>query len=564
MDCSLHQICGLPAEHRKRFCILHLRDPGKDSESFRRGLDDHVKRHGWNCGSFYFPASLAPEIKEFSGPVCFDNAEFLSDTDFSTATFKSSVSFRDCLFHGTTRFDGAAFQDSATFESSKFFLDSTWTKAVFSGNADFSFADFAGRLTDFGETTFLLCIIFSNTAFGTTESPDPDPASTGTNQGVFFNHAVFKSETRFDLAKFRVGPDFNSAEFIGPVDFLNASLTETAKFPGTKFVSELKFESVKFEHDAGVDFTRSRFLGRAVIKLPPKPAIRIDFTDAFFSKSADISFVQMDMTWVRLLNTDVRGIHLIGVTWPRIRSDGLLRRLLCSQLRRAGLHRLERCVCLGRHATRDEIEAFRYPEDDPHESRLGATPDENRLSALEALYRGLKINYEEHRHHSMSGDFHFGEKEMRCRNRRLSLQHWCMLKLYRSLSGYSEWYGRPLLISLLIWATASAIYVWASGPPPGSFGSASARRSSIGLPSGLPLTAATNHVARSNKARCNLLNRSPEQYSQGALFSIQGMSRIGPSPIGPITLQYTYAAISTLGPFCFGLFAIALINRLKR
>jgi hypothetical protein len=132
-----------------------------------------------------------------------------------------------------------------------------------------------------------------------------------------------------------------------------------------------------------------------------------------------------------------------------------------------------------------------------------------------------------------SGDFHYGEKEMRRQNPDTAWGLWLFLTLYRWFSGYGERYLRPLLWAGLLFVVSTIGYMW-WGLRPKDSGS---------------ILAWTNRW----------------DWLQGAYYSFRVMAFLKPDDWVPVGYAHVINTFQTLlSPVFLGLFALALRQRLKR
>lgn len=111
------------------YCILHSPRPNKDQQRFSEIFNERIKH---NDG--YFEAVVFPI------PLDFNHCEFTLPLNFSRATFLSHVTLYDmrikyiyCLFGEVARFNGAVFKREAWFTGSHF-KESTFDHATFNGH----------------------------------------------------------------------------------------------------------------------------------------------------------------------------------------------------------------------------------------------------------------------------------------------------------------------------------------------------------------------------------------------------------------------------------------------
>jgi len=146
----------------------------------------------------------------------------------------------------------------------------------------------------------------------------------------------------------------------------------------------------------------------------------------------------------------------------------------------------------------------------------------------------LKQNYEYRRDYKRASDFHYGEKEMRRKNRRdtrPSLRFF--LTLYWLVSGYGERYLPPVIWAFALLLASTAGYLW------------------WGL--------------RPKDSGAQLALTSSWDWLRGLFYSFRVMTLLKPDDFVPIGYAKGVNAIqSLLGPLFLGLFALAVRQRLKR
>ena len=80
---------------------------------------------------------------------------------------------------------------------------------------------------------------------------------------------------------------------------------------------------------------------------------------------------------------------------------------------------------------------------------------------VEILYRQLKRNFEEQRDYARSGDFHFGEMEMKRKQLPRWRQYVSLIFLYKLVSGYGQkWYQGLISFLVLVFIFSSLNLFW--------------------------------------------------------------------------------------------------------
>lgn len=434
-NCEHYEVCGLDSRPGGDKCILHAKDPDKDTGQFRSAIAEHRKT-AKDFRHIVFPEEI--NIRE----------EFPDGVDFSHATFEDRTSFRGADFGEDARFEETIFKKAVIFARTSFekaYFDQTDFRkgASFEGARiiDSYFCDTKFRQSSrfcravFEFTTFKNCFIESG------EFSDAD-FETATFEGVDFRDSI--EEAAFHGSTL-IQVDFRDCDFIGEADFYDTNLKnvnlqgstfeDKVTFQDAVFSGKAIFREARFEGDGiflgafgpeddtqldFIDFSDADFHGKAVFAgdNEEKRAFaraRVRFTEVRQFPEADLQFRYADFSRCRFLRTDVRKIDFTAVTWcDEFSVDGWFTRDWFRRnewLRRVGLY--------------DEI----------HEEKRSET---ERWHEIERLYRQLKRNYEERGDFPRGGDFHIGEKEARRRNPETRWGPWFLLTAYRALSKYGE------------------------------------------------------------------------------------------------------------------------------
>jgi hypothetical protein len=164
-----------------------------------------------------------------------------------------------------------------------------------------------------------------------------------------------------------------------------------------------------------------------------------------------ITFRGADLKKCQFLDTDLRKVQLVDITWPQTAPTDGNKIVTRFAWLRIGQRLGQRVVV--------------YDEIAPVESGAGSTRP---WPKLERLYRELKQNHEDRRDYDRAGDFHYGEKEIRRQNPDTAWGLWFFLTLYRWFSGYGERYLPPLLWAGLLFVGSTFGYMlWGLRPKNG-------------------------------------------------------------------------------------------------
>ncbi|MFQ5673761.1 MAG: pentapeptide repeat-containing protein [Nitrospinales bacterium] len=252
---------------------------------------------------------------------------------------------------------------------------------------------------------------------------------------VDFSGAIFTGKTVFKNAKFLDGVNFRKVEFSGPdgVDFGEATFSGEgwANFGGAGFLEgRADFRSAIFSGRGGANFRWARFSGKGgadFFKARFSGAGGADFGEAVFSGGGGAVFNQVECSGpgeiifvaTRFDKNCLISFRSIKVENPRnVRFENVyLGRTSFYKtnveeftFRNVRFHEGEPGL-LKREQLVDEIWNDLAPE------KKQRTYDKNYYRHLEILYRQLKRNFEGRHDSARAEDFHYGELEMRRRQK---------------------------------------------------------------------------------------------------------------------------------------------------
>ncbi len=331
----------------KYYCFLHLPDEDKDSDEFKKIINQRFedvaasvgkvvlpfsendnKTGKMNCFKYvWFPDGFRFSNKIFIGEVDFSSAFFSGDVMFIRAVFEGTAYFTSAIFKGFANFNCTTFEGYADFDSVEFLKNvdfngktffrshTKFDETAFSGSADFSSATFI-RNTTFKKTTFGGRADFSSTTFNETSetnfietrfSGDADFSSAMFNGEVEFNKTKFgkTGETKFFKAKFDNDVIFEKTEFNNPVSFNSAVFGKE---------SDIIFRDAFFAQYASFRYSTSEGYLR-FINLRQGEENRFNFEEAAFEKASRISFnkVRLRPNW--FINIDSRKFSFTNINW---------------------------------------------------------------------------------------------------------------------------------------------------------------------------------------------------------------------------------------------------------
>ena len=426
---------------------------------------------------------------------------------FRMIVFPAEVNFNSATFSEQVDFYGTTFSKQADFRGATFSEQADFTGVAFSEQANFIEVAFS-KQADFTEATFSEQPIFFGAEFS--------------KQAIFFR-ATFSKQADFRAATFSKWANFIGAEFSKQADFYRATFSGQADFHGATFSGQANFYGAEFSEQAcfsdatfseRVDFRAALFAGY------------IDFNSAsFLAKTIFLGRTEENQRIPVFSNAEV-AFKDVNIDPP----DALI-------FKDADL---SKCCFQGTDLRQVELTGVSWPkigkrfgvydEKVPLETGVTTRPWEH----IERIYRQLKQNYEDQRDYERAGDFHYGEKEMRRQNKKTPFGLKFLLTLYWVISGYGERCIRPLICAAILLVASTFGYL-ALGIAPSQ--------------TAAPLTLT-----------------SPADWLRVALYGLQTMTLLKPTDLTPIGLAAASLKVfqSFSGPIIFGLFALAIRQRLKR
>jgi uncharacterized protein YjbI with pentapeptide repeats len=407
-ECRYFEVCGRNADEGTEgdLCILHSRNPTKDTKAFAEALADH--RNGGrrnNFSAFVFPGPAIFIWDTFAEEVNFSRSIFIEGADFNETTFAGAAFFDYAEFGVKADFALANFGKNVFFRNAKFAGGAFFSEATFAGDAIFTLAKFTRGDAYFGASTFVGVADFSQAKLA-----EDVPSS--------FRRTTFSNEAHFRAARFAEKVNFGEATFAKGADFSQASFTKGATFNHAEFRGRTLFSG-------GSDGGRTlRVFANA----------EVEFRDVMIEPLDALVLRDADLTKCRFKGTDLRKAEITGAQWPE-----LTRRFWFLKWKGSGVY--------------DEQAA----EDKTHES-----------PHIERLYRELKQNYDDRRDYERSGDFHYGEKEMLRIDPETPRRWKFVLGVYVLVSGYGEKCLRPLFSAGVILVLSTVLYLlWGLCPKDG-------------------------------------------------------------------------------------------------
>lgn len=264
---------NLPIEYEvdnNVYCILHAPKLDKDKEQFERVFQERIRNN-----ESYFQAIVVPI------PLDFPHCNFTLPLNFTDATFLSSVAFYKTSIK-YIYFDRAKFCALAQFHRCNFGDFATFTGAVFAREAWFTGSKFKENKFDHvsfcGPTQFNSWVTFD----GKTD----------------FSCARFLGKTEFDTAKFESSVSFEEAEFAptSQVSFYGSSFLDSVSFKKAILGGYLNFEGNKSQDVFGPNSSLS--LRKARLESPEKLSFHsVRLRPSWFIDTDSRKFVLTNIKW---------------------------------------------------------------------------------------------------------------------------------------------------------------------------------------------------------------------------------------------------------------------------
>ncbi len=474
--------CGRPVYDDEK-CIGHSERTDKDIELFNKEVERILSDAGCYChdfigfvfplGEFKLTGTFEKEVYysdcKFFGNVRFNNSQFHRLADFEAAEFRGGVSFSNAVFVDFAYFNKTEFLH-ASFEGAEFRKDVTFNEARFEGETDFNQTTFLGKI-DLRESSFEATASFVETKF---------------SGNMNFRDVSFLSDTNFELATFAEEAGFYSTRFHGATDFVGAKFSKGAcfmytafsgnvNFLGARFVrggyfrdvrfsektnfewatfsQQTSFESTQFEKGVSFSFCIAdrdaslTFDGESLQKENKEMFLApAEFIGCSVTEPKNIKFRKVSLDKCAFLETDVRDVQFIDVTWDTM--PKFIPRWMGRIIRRwtPKFHKwLPR-----RNAAYDEVSIkekwFKWLR---LKIKREQEPPKPEYKLIAMLYRRLQANYINNLSYAEAGDFYVGEQEMVRKGKGSGWTIWrrwvCTNFIYKCLSYYGESFLLPLV-----------------------------------------------------------------------------------------------------------------------
>jgi uncharacterized protein YjbI with pentapeptide repeats len=401
----------------------------------------------------------------FSGKTAFSRVTFREEAKFPYAKFIEESDFFGVRFFGNTNFAIAEFSEMANFTSTEFREEANFLKTKFIGKAYFLGANFIGGAS-FSQTAFSEGANFSAVKF----SKEADFSGVTFNLGADFNDAKFSEKSDFKRVSFGTWANFSLSEFGGEANFSGTTFRGKGHFFGTKFKGAAYFFKATFSGNTDfsgatfiwVNFSEATFNGDGNFFV--KTLLNVgDFTKLYLKERVKVKFERVYLNNVSFIDTDLRRIDFINCIWPKKLTLGIKpsRDVLYDEL--ALFSNIKDNDEEGKNffqkvKSRFKGNLFEILKREMSGFKKDIFCDKGKITKVEILYRRLKQKYKEEHNEPEVSNWHYSEKEMYRKVKRLRrMIPFTLSNLYWFSSGYGERPIRAGVVLFLIILTISIL-----------------------------------------------------------------------------------------------------------
>lgn len=524
-------------------------------------------------------------------PIVFRRCVFKTPLPLHDINFCRLVVFDECRFEkyvdcARSHFSGISFHDCA-FDETVYFQDTCFSQRFSRDSAEYnSWGQDRNAVADFSGVTFLDGADFEKTVF----------------QGaVIFTKALFYKATTF--TSIRLLTPFN----IGP-GILPSNQSTDAFSPVFRFTSVQIFGSVGFRKSVNTSHTNASLQnfractcwrdGEDSLRLfeykhrgGRTEALELDFTNTFVEKGSGLRFHTANLEKCKVVGTNLDACYFNNVRWPRVRAHFPVLALGRGKIFRALvkvwlifprairyfiptadksddgrlIFGIYDHLCL----VKEQFEALEKEKAfwNGKEGENWWTTKKEEWAQISKAYRDLKVAYELDKDYLYASDFHFGEKELRRISHAAPWYTRIQLNLFWLINGYGERALRPVAIFLLIVAVGALVYGCGGLSRP----SEEAYRvrvsgESTSNKSELVVSRKLSGSEGKDWGRCektdNLCWWEPVVYSAATTAFLKPDFLVLHEGFSPARAMSWFQTIA--GPALFGMFALAIRNKLKR
>lgn len=453
----------------------------------------------------------------------FERCLFKRSVHLNSICFTSSIEFNACRFHkyvdcSSTHFSSVSFHDSV-FEQKAYFnntcfgngncgLAANFSEVTFEEGADFERSIFRGKVT-FSKAVFYEATTFTDIRLCEGKNGDPKD-----------DLLVFASAQIFGFVGFRKG-----RKKLGEVTACNQSDGDKSLSGGCCECSWQGRASLRV-FECGTQGSEK-----------PLP-LSVDFQNIYISSIRGLRFHSVNLEKCKVVGTNLDACYFNDVRWPTTKIN------LVHEIYRIYDH----CEFLSRSKDSDGDEWS------------------NQCARLSKAYRDLKLAYELDKDYIYASDFHFSEKELRRINPEVPWPTKVQLNLFWLINGYGERALRPVGLLLLV-ILAGALVYWDGGlsRPQEEVYRVSVNGESLLEKSELVVSRSSPRGDGKDWYRCEKTEMcwwESVAYSAATTVFLKPDFLVLPEGFSPARVMSWFQTIA--GPALFGMFALAIRNKLKR
>ncbi|MBP0936299.1 pentapeptide repeat-containing protein [Streptomyces sp. KCTC 0041BP] len=444
----------------------------------------------------------------FHGPINFWNASFNARSSFPNCTFEHGVSFRSCRFSSRANFTGATFRRHSNFARATFLDRLSLWGARFDAEVSFFEAHMQGR-SKFENCTFSDAARFAGAKFEERVNFKGACFEDVTFEGARFGGGLsligIRAEGRFRIpgATIRGTLNVSEAQFLSSVEFGpivcgHEIVAHHSVWDGRTRISaatpRMDLSWTRFEKSLKLDIRHAEiFLDGVMFEEPTSVTAATDpfryngsgserssvFAEDCIPESAQrVAPLLASLHSADLSNLSISGINLAECRFTKshnlekLRIDGDDAPFGHSP---SGWRCSRRFPWISYWSNRKVIAEERHWRSSRKRgyewssAGQGQAPEAPSADAVAQVYRSLRRAREESKNEPRSGDFYYGEMEMRKNSTETSSADRVVIWMYWAVSGYGLRASRAFTVLLLLLLSLSSLayYVGFADPPPG-------------------------------------------------------------------------------------------------
>jgi hypothetical protein len=485
--CTRSEVCGLPAalpQQKPEFCILHYPAPGgKNLASFEAALTGHLGKTG-DLRGVVFPSGM-PEI-------AFSNRTFARPVDFTGVVAQGNINLAKATFNGGLTFgadqvrslhlNGASINGPLILDVKQSEFGISLDGVTVAGSARIAFGP--GVEFHAEKATFQSDLLLTAPRLRNLRMTGSRFEGSLTVRGQVYREAMF-AENVFDFrdVEFLASVDFSDSQWAGDLLFDNAKFGESATLDLSRAVVSGRLSVTGASLPSRITLNATTVVGAVVIAADQgAPLVRLSAAATRPRFRAAVTLRNVDLSDCLVVGHIVRVMEFSGLQWKHYR---------------------------GRWVMFDEV-AYR--------EGMAAPPRD-----IREAYQALKEAYRARGDHHRSGDFHYGEMEMKRREAGRFGRVFCVEFVYWLSNGYGTRWPRAAALLFAFVLLFAGVYRFSE-------------------------------------------TRTPLALADWLLFSVQTATFQKPAPPFPLSRASAWAqfAESVLGPAQIAMLILALRMRVRR